>query len=139
MDLTAYREGADPHNARFIEAGADFAAAIHGTPKEDLLSQEVRQQRRALSLAVSAAALLLLLAIGAVTAGIIARTQQLRAQKNFAAAKDTVRGLIFSMAQGLRDVEGIRVESLDKILGQARKTVERLTETDPDNVILHAR
>ena len=136
VDLTAYRDGADPRNARFIEAGADFAAAIHGTPKEDLLSQEVRQQRRALSLAVSAAALLLLLAIGAVTAGIIARTQQLRAQKNFAAAEDTVRGLIFSMAQGLRDVEGIRVESLDKILGQARKTVERLTETDPNNVIL---
>ena len=38
---------------RFIELGADFAAAIHGMPKEDLLSQEVRQQRRALSLAVA--------------------------------------------------------------------------------------
>jgi len=37
-------------NGKFIEAGADFAAAIHGLPKEDLLSQEVRQQRRALVL-----------------------------------------------------------------------------------------
>ena len=45
--------GADPRDAKFIEAGADFAAAIHGMPKEDLLSQEVRQQRRALSLAWS--------------------------------------------------------------------------------------
>ena len=51
----AYRDGADPRDARFIEAGADFAAAIHGMPKEDLLSQEVRQQRRALTLAWSAA------------------------------------------------------------------------------------
>jgi tetratricopeptide (TPR) repeat protein len=136
VDLTAYREGADPRNARFIEAGADFAAAIHGTPKEDLLSQEVRQQRRALSLAVSAAALLLLLAIGAVTAGIIARTQQLRAQKNFAAAKDTVDSLIFDITQGLRHVEGIRVESLDKILGQVRTTVDRLASTAPDNEAL---
>ncbi len=133
VDLTAYREGADPRNARFIEAGADFAAAIHGMPKEDLLSQEVRQQRRALSLAVSAAALLLLLAVGAVTAGIIARTQQLRAEKNFAAAKDTVDSLIFDIAQGLRHVEGIRVESLDKILGQVRATVDRLAATAPDN------
>jgi len=62
VDLSAYRDGADPRNARFIELGADFAAAIHGMPKEDLLSQEVRQQRRALTLATSAAALLLVLA-----------------------------------------------------------------------------
>ncbi len=136
VDLSAYRDGADPRNVRFIEAGADFAAAIHGMPKEDLLSQEVRQQRRALSLAVSAAALLLLLAIGAVTAGIIARTQQLRAQKNFAAAKDTVNSLIFDITQGLRHVEGIRVESLDKILGQVRTTVDRLASTAPDNEAL---
>src|SRR5690606_15855094 len=133
VDLRALRVGADPRNARFIELGADFAAAIHGLPEEELLSREVRQQRRGLTLAVSAAALLFVLAIGAVTAGIIAKYQQERAEQNFAAAKDTVNGLIFQIAQGLRDVEGIRVESLDKILGQARSTVERLTETDPDN------
>ena len=33
-------------------------------------------------------------------------------------------------------MEGIRVESLDKILDQARTTVERLTESDPDNPAL---
>lgn len=136
VDLSAYRDGADPRNARFIELGADFAAAIHGMPKEDLLSQEVSQQRRALSLAVGAACLLLLLAVGAVTAGIIARREADRAERNFAAAKDTVNGLIFNIAQGLRNVEGIRVESLDKILGQVRKTVDRLSETDPGNVSL---
>jgi hypothetical protein len=61
VDLRPWREGADPRNAKFLEAGADFAAAIRGIPKEDLLSQEVRQQRRALMLAWSAAGLLLLL------------------------------------------------------------------------------
>jgi hypothetical protein len=55
VDLTAYRDGADPGDAKFTELAADFAAAIHGMPKEDLLSQEVRQQRRALTLAWSAA------------------------------------------------------------------------------------
>ena len=44
-----------------MDLGADFAAAIHGIPKEDLLSQEVRQQRRALRLAWSAAGTLLVL------------------------------------------------------------------------------
>ena len=55
VDLRAYRDGADPRDSRFIEAGSDFAAAFHGLPKEDLLSQEVRQQRRALRLACFAA------------------------------------------------------------------------------------
>ena len=50
VDLRTYRGSANPRDSRFIEAGADFAAAIHGMPKEDLLSQEVRQQRRALTI-----------------------------------------------------------------------------------------
>src|ERR1700754_1635630 len=61
VDLRTYRDGTDPRDARFIEAGADLAAAIHGMPKEDLLSQEVRQQRRALRLAWSAAGTLTVL------------------------------------------------------------------------------
>jgi hypothetical protein len=57
-----HRDGADKRDAKFTELAADFAAAIHGVPKEDLLSQEVRQQRRALTLAWSAAGSLLILA-----------------------------------------------------------------------------
>jgi MTH538 TIR-like domain (DUF1863) len=59
VDLRAYRAGADKRDARFTEVAAEFAAAVRGMPKEDLLSQEVRQQRRTLMLAWSAAALLL--------------------------------------------------------------------------------
>ena len=44
IDLRRYRDA--PGDARFTELAADFAAAIHGIPKEDLLSQEMRQQRR---------------------------------------------------------------------------------------------
>src|SRR5215468_5751447 len=61
VDLTAYRDGADKRDAKFTELAADFAAAIHGIPKEDLLSQEVRQQRRTLTLAWSATGVLLVL------------------------------------------------------------------------------
>ena len=62
VDLRAYADGANLGDAKFTELAADFAAAVHGLPKEDLLSQEVRQQKRALTLAWSAAALLLGLA-----------------------------------------------------------------------------
>ncbi len=72
VDLRAYRDGADKRDAKLTELAADFAAAIRGIPKEDLLSQEVRQQRRALTLAWSAVGLLLVLAAGATGAGVLA-------------------------------------------------------------------
>ena len=44
-------KGADFRQERNpLKIAADFAAAIRGIPKEDLLSQELRQQRRALTL-----------------------------------------------------------------------------------------
>ena len=49
MEHLRYGGGVEPRNARFIEFGADFANAIHGMPKEGLLSQQVRQQHRAVS------------------------------------------------------------------------------------------
>ncbi len=62
VDLKTCRDGADPHEAKFIDLGADFAAAIRGIPKEDLMSEELRQERRTRRLAVGVAASLLVLA-----------------------------------------------------------------------------
>ena len=47
IDLRPHRDGSAPRGVEFMGLGADFAAAIRGIPKEDLLSQEVRQQRQA--------------------------------------------------------------------------------------------
>ena len=129
VDLRPYRHGADPRNAKFIELGADFAAAIHGMPKEDLLSQEVRQQRRALTLAVGAAGLLFVLAVGAVTAGIVAKREQTRAEHNFTAAKQTVDTVIFGIAEGLQDFERMRAETLRRILGRAERAIGDLASS----------
>jgi WD40 repeat protein len=82
VDLTAYREGADKRDAKFIELAANFAAAICGLPKEDLLSQEVRQQRRALALAWSAAGTLLLLAVATTSATVQAYRARETAEEN---------------------------------------------------------
>jgi hypothetical protein len=62
VDLRRYRSSAATKNSSFIDLAAEFAATIRGIPKDDLLSQEVRQQRRALSLAWSAVGSLLVLA-----------------------------------------------------------------------------
>jgi len=81
VDLTAYRDGADKRDTKFTGLAADFAAAIRGLPKEDLLSEEVRQQRRALRQAFSVAVLLLALAVSATAAGVMAYRAQKEAVK----------------------------------------------------------
>jgi hypothetical protein len=49
-----------------------------------------------------------------------------RADRNFTAAKDTVDKLIFDIAQGLRDVAGMRVDTIRKILGTVQETIDQL-------------
>ena len=142
VDLRAYRDGTNPRDAKFIELAADFAAAVRGIPKDDLLSQEVRQQRRALALAWSAAAALMLVTgvaawqwNAAVKSERVAVGEKARAELNFSAAKETVDSVIFDLAQGLRDVEGMRVETVRRILGRAEAAVTKLmsrTGNDPN-------
>jgi tetratricopeptide (TPR) repeat protein len=142
VDLTAYRDGADKGDAKFTELAADFAAAVRGMPKEDLLSQEVKQQRRALRLAFSAAALLLVLAVGATTAGILAyRAQQEavaqrnRAEQTLAAATETANGLVFDLAQRFRDAVGVPAALINDILDRAIALQKQLTasgQTTPE-------
>lgn len=148
--LCAYRDGANPRDANFIELGAEFAATIRGMPKEDLLSQEVRQQRRALTLAWSAAGSLLFLAClaawqwkAAHEAEQLAIEQRKEAEvhrdnatRNFELAKGTADSLVIDIAQGLRDVEGMRANSVRKILATAKLTFERLVASDPGNLDL---
>src|SRR5262245_14752884 len=136
VDLRSYRDRPDPRDGKFIEAGADFAAAIHRLPKEDLLSQELRQQRRALSLAWSAAGVLLLLAgaalwqwQAALAAQRLAQEQRDRAERTLAAATKTANAFVFEMAQELRNRQGMPVDLTRKILDRARALQRQLVES----------
>ena len=140
VDLRPYREGAahaaNKRDAKFTELAADFAAAIHGMPKEDLLSQEVRQQRRALTLAWSAAASLLILAVMATAAGILAYreeqeavTQRNRAEQALTAATKTANSLVFGLAQRFKNSIGIPATLVKDILDRARALQEELVNS----------
>jgi hypothetical protein len=61
IDLRPYREVSVPRGFEFEGLAADFAAAIRRIPKEDLLSQEVRQQRRVMTLTWAAVTALIVL------------------------------------------------------------------------------
>jgi tetratricopeptide (TPR) repeat protein len=143
VDLRAYRDGANPRDSRFIEAGADLAAAIHGMPKEDLLSQEVRQQRRALTLAWSAAGSLLVLAglAGwqakvaldnervAIEHRQLAQQQRDRAENVLAAAMGTANTLVFDLAWELRDRAGMPRDLTRRILNRAQELQRQLADS----------
>ena len=157
MDRPAARIATAPMRAtaKFIEAGADFAAAIHGMPKEDLLSQEVRQQRRALALAWSAMAVLAsLMAVAgwqwweaetakkvAVAAEGVATEQKVAAQKqrdiaerNFGIAQRASEDVVFGLAQALRFEANVSVHSRRVLLNTAQLLMDRLVEVSPNDV-----
>lgn len=56
----------------FRNAIAELAAPLHGRPKDELASEEVRQHRRTLRIARSAAALLALLTAASIAGGLLA-------------------------------------------------------------------
>ncbi|MGC9371245.1 MAG: hypothetical protein ACP5DX_17050 [Paracoccaceae bacterium] len=59
-----------------------------------------------------------------------------RAEKNFETAKTAIDALIFDIAQGLQDVEGMRLSALRRILGRAQDAMEKLLAADPGNPAL---
>src|SRR5215831_16182457 len=58
------------------------------------------------------------------------------ATRNFKLAQQTAENLVFDIAQGLRDVQGMSVESVRKILGTAKATFEQLAASAPDDLTL---
>lgn len=63
-------------HSRFRGAVLDLAAPLHGIPKDELDSEEIRQNRKVRILASGAVALLVVLAIGATIAAFVAVQQQ---------------------------------------------------------------
>jgi WD40 repeat protein len=61
---------------RFRDNVADIAAALHHVEKDQIAGEEVRQHRRTLRVAWSAAGMLAVLAIGATALGLVARSER---------------------------------------------------------------
>ena len=63
-------------NPQFRDCTADLAAPLHGCPKDDLIGEDIRNHRRAIRLARSAGATVVLLAAAAIIAAIVAIGQR---------------------------------------------------------------
>jgi tetratricopeptide (TPR) repeat protein len=150
VDLRAYRSDARTSDARFTELAADFAATVQGVPKEDLLSQEVRQQRRALALAWSAVVALLILAgaagwqwnvalereRAAIQQRQIAQQQRERAERSLRVATETANSLVFDLAWELRDRAGMPRDLSRRILNHAQKLQRQLADSGENSPLL---
>jgi tetratricopeptide (TPR) repeat protein len=150
VDLRIYRNGADRRDARFIELAADFSATIQGIPKEDLLSQELRQKRRALTLASSAAVALAVLAGAAgweayeaarqreiaIANEARARNALDRAERNLSIANGAVRDLIFKLSTRFRDRQGVPIAFIRETLDLANATILKLLDAGEDSPTL---
>jgi tetratricopeptide (TPR) repeat protein len=106
---------------QFMLLVADFAAAVHGIPKEDLLSEEVLQQRIALTLAVGAAISLF------VIAGV-AIAERNRAENTLSAATVGANKLVLDVAVKLRETIGIPIDVVRTILDHVKDLQGQLIE-----------
>ena len=92
---------------------------------DEIVKRAERQRRRVLRNWIAGVSLVVLaLASLTVWAELNRReavAQRAIADRNFAAAKQTVDSLIFNIAQGLEDVEGMRAESVRKISKPLKK------------------
>ena len=63
----------------------------------------------------------------------VADERRQEAEHNFAAAKEGANSLVLEIAQALRGEEGMRTETVRKILGIAEQVIGKLVEKSEDN------
>jgi len=95
-----------------------------------------RRARRRQRLTAAAAMLFAVLAFGATGAGIFAWREEQQAEWSLHAAKNAVNVIVVDIAEGLRNVEGVRTATIRTILEKIEASVERLTRFAPDNLSL---
>ena len=95
-------------------------------PKEDLLSDELRQQRRALATAWTAAACLALLAVTAAWQAFVAIREKARVEAVLATSARSANSLVGDLAEKFRGQKGIPQKFIIEVLGEARTLAQRL-------------
>jgi tetratricopeptide (TPR) repeat protein len=119
---------------------AKLVAGLIGVGTDEIVRRAERERRRVLRrwiVGLSGVAITLAgLAVWAELNRREAVAQRASAEKNFNAAKEAVDSLVFDIAQGLKNVEGMRAARARQILGTAEKTVNALVGNAPGNLDL---
>jgi tetratricopeptide (TPR) repeat protein len=117
-------------------AAADLAAAVRGIPKEDLLSEEVRQHRRAMTLSGFAAACLFVLAVAATWMWHEAIAQRDRAENILRTTVLGANDLVLNFGVRMRQTVGVPTTLVDDFLKRLIGIQQGLVKYDASNVNL---
>lgn len=119
---------------------AKVTARLVGLQTDDIFRRAQREQRRRLRRWIAG-----LMAVAVMMAGLAvlaefnrreAVRQRNAAERNFAVAKQGADALIFDIAQSLRNQEGMRTETVRKILGSAEDVIGKLVASTGKNADL---
>jgi tetratricopeptide (TPR) repeat protein len=135
IDLRAFRETAHGSTEELL-AAADLAAAIRGVPKEDLLSEEVRQHRRAMTLSGFAAACLFVLAVAATWQWREAIAQRDRAENILRTTILGANDLVLNFGVQMRHTLGVPRTLVDDFLNRLIGIQRGLVKYDAANIKL---
>ena len=109
---------------------AKVVAGLLNVSSDDIFrraERERRRQQRRWIAGLSAVAMVLAgLAVWAEINRREAVAQRTAAERNFAVAKQGAQSLVFDIAQALRNREGMRTETVRKILGAAEELIDKL-------------
>lgn len=143
IDLRAFRDGSpDARDPKLLNSAADLAAAVHGIPKEDLLSRELQQQRRALRQAAAAVVMFALLAAFAGWQWRQAVVQRDRAEQTLVSATHGADKFVLDVAGKLRGAAGLPLALVGALLNDANGMLAELhahNAGSPDLVRSQAR
>ena len=92
----------DLTDGRFRSQVADLAAPVHGMAKDELASEDVKQHRRAMRLAISAAIALAVLTVAAVVMSFFAVSNASAARRNAARARAAQSRAEANLAEAIR-------------------------------------
>jgi tetratricopeptide (TPR) repeat protein len=112
--------------ARF---GDELSAATR-----EFIAASGRRARMRQRLTAVAALVFAVLTIGATGAGIFAWHEEQRAERSLHAAKHAVNVIVIDIAEGLRNVEGVRTATIRTVLERIQDTVEWLAHFAPGNL-----
>lgn len=97
----------------------------------EFIAASARRARMRHRLTSAAAVLFAVLALSAAGAGISAWRQEQRAEQSLDAAEHAVNVIVVKIAHGLRNVEGVRTETIQTVLENIQDTVEWLSRFAP--------
>ena len=114
-----------------------LVAGLIGVGTDEIVRRAERNHRRLMrSWVAGLSSIVVVLACLTVWAGANQReavAQRELAERNFAVAKQGANSLIFDIAQSLRNQEGMRTETVRKILGSSERVIAQLVKSSGEN------